>query len=156
MLMGYDRKLLMEQVQQKFGKPWKDMWGHRNRRLANYHELQFALTNFVIRTTKAPLYVGEAATFDYRFSRGRVPCPLIPKGRGMLILVKKVRSRKFGHAVAFENGKVYDPSSGVFDPQEFSVHYRTWRIQKVVRVNVPAPVPVQDNDLLALLLNAPV
>ncbi len=53
----------------------------------------------------------------------------------MIIIVHRPHGKIFGHCVAYENGKVYDPANGIFSEAGFNIHYHGWRMERVIEVD---------------------
>lgn len=141
MLTDYPLEKIRREIFERFGVSWSDMV--RNRRRAGYLGLRDKIAQFVVERTGAAQAVMDANwLYGTTIKRGRAPKRRVPKGRGIITLIKYKATNYYtgrryirAHAVAFENGQVYDPGGWIFTSDDsFDLAYRGWRIEKVIQV----------------------
>ena len=134
MLLDVDKNQILDDVCAEFGvSNWLQAWNGQKSR---------EVVDFIIRAYNLPSEFGVAA-FINGVRRPRKPAVRIPvpkTGKGMMVIaVKFGDGRRGGHAVAFENGLVYDPElKAPMTEAEFNRVRYGWRRKSVAYIVPPS------------------
>lgn len=144
MLADYPLVRIRQEIVDKFGESWQDMFRSPHRKTHTVDRQKMA--SFVVRRLGIPTMLSLNWAYGWTIRRGPAPTLRVPGGRGAMLLVKVIATsaklRLIAHVVAFEDGKVYDPNGAmVHDGDNFAWTYRGWRLERTIQVRRPGYQP---------------